>query len=561
MTDQKRVLLLPGPDSARAAVHYFGTGYDYASYLTDNYHEAGAAFVTNAELQRFANCEVDFWQTPLVGRSESLVEGPTSVIRHLVQLGCSLRVVSFGLHDEQYEPMACHRAGIDRQTLIDWARAHIRAWDTSWLEEDETAPRVPRETSTERGHPRSRADGSPPAGVQFEGNTGSVFVSWDALGLAAYDGKPPHPNLDNIQKILAHHPDLVGKIWYDEFHGKVFQSLFQDEPAEWADHHDTRLTIWIQRNLRLHKMGHALVRLAVESQARLSIRNEVREWMEGLEWDEEERLPTLMSDAFGAAQDDYTSAVGRCWMVSMAARTYQPGCKVDAMPVFEGPEGLRKSTALSIIGGKWYSEMHEDITTKDFLQNLPGNLLIEIAELHAFRRGDIKKIKGIISNPSDRYRASYARRPESHPRRGVWSGTTNQDGWVEDDTGARRFWPIACTAIDLDYLHGAREQLFAEAVHRYKRGESWWDINATLAKQEQDARREEDPWTLRILSYCEGKPEVTVGEIMNQALEIPLVDRGKMEQMRVASILRVAGFVRKQQWLDGRNVKVWLTKT
>jgi len=241
----------------------------------------------------------------------------------------------------------------------------------------------------------------------------------------------------------------------------------------------------------------------------------------------------------------------------MVARTFQPGCKVDTMPVFEGTQGLQKSSALSIIGGKWYAEMHEQITSKDFLQNLPGKLLIEIPELHAFGKADINRIKGIISCPSDRYRNSYGRRASDHPRRGVWAGTTNRDDYNEDDTGARRLWPIACGRIDLDYLRKHREVLFAEAVWRYKNGEAWWDIDAALAKSEQDKRRDHDPWTAAILQYCNGKDEVTVGEILHSVLDLPLRDRGKIEQMRIASIFRVAGFQKVDGWRDGQKCKFW----
>lgn len=444
----------------------------------------------------------------------------------------------------------------------DWDRKKLNEWLSGRIKPVVDVPRVdvPRETlPATRGKPRSKPDGSPAGtGTQIL-QDGSVFVSWQQMGLQAVDGRPPAPNLDTIQKILGGHPELAGKIWFDEFHGKVFQTLFQAEPAEWADHHDTRMTVWIQRQLRLPKIGHQLVRLAIDDHARAFPRNEPLEWMVALEWDREERLPRLMADAFGAPQNDYTAAVGRCWLMSMAARILRPGCKVDTMPVFEGPQGLRKSTAISIIGGPWYMEMHEDIRSKDFCQNLPGKLVIEIPELHAFSRADVNMIKGKISCQTDRYRASYGRRAEDRPRRSVWCGTTNRDDYNEDDTGARRLWPILCGEINLEYLRDVREQLFAEAVYRVQAGEPWWDIDPTLAKEQQDARHEEDPWAPLVLSYCSKYGEVTVGQILGDVLEIPVSERGKIEQMRVASILRFAGFKKIQRWAAGQNIKVWLT--
>lgn len=551
MSETKTVLLLPGPSSTRAARSYFGAAYEYASYLTDDYFGESPQYITNGTLKPYAGRSVLLWQTPPRFQPEPLRIGVESVMRELLRLKCTLSVVAVSEDDEQFEPHACHAAAIEKAELLVWAKARKKSIDA-------VADPAPVSRETKRGRPRSRPDGAPAAGTQIDGDSGSVFLSWQKLGLSAYDGKPPHANLDNIQKILSNHPDLVGRIWFDEFHGKIFQTLFQEEPTEWADHHDTRLAVWIQRAVGLHRIGHQLVQRAVDDHARRFPRNEVRDWMQSLVWDHQERLPTFMSRAFGAHNNAYTAAVGRCWMVSMVARTFEPGCKVDTMPVFEGAQGLRKSSAIALLGGKWYSEMHEDMTTKDFLQNLQGNLIIEISELHSFNRAEIDRIKAIVSCPVDRYRASYGRRPESHPRRGVWAGTTNRDDWNQDDTGARRFWPVRCSCIDLEWISRHREQLFAEAVYRYQAGESWWDIDAALAKIEQDARQADDVWNDIVLGFIDGKSYTHTREILCDALNFRLEAVQRKDELRITSILRRAGWVRKQRWIGNQNVKVWV---
>ncbi len=371
-------------------------------------------------------------------------------------------------------------------------------------------------------------------------------------------GSGPFPNIDNTLRILGGHPELVGRIWFDDFYDRMYSDLWGGV-KEWADEHDVMLTAWIQRNVNMPKLNKTTVRDAVDQWSRINIRNEPRDWMESLVWDKTERLPTLMADAFGALQDDYSAAVGRCWMTSMVARTYLPGCKVDTMPVFEGPQGRGKSTALSIIGGKWFAEMHEDMTTKDFLQNLPGKLLVEISEMHSFNRAEIDRIKGIISCATDRYRPSYGRRSIDHPRRGVWAGTTNRDDWIRDDTGARRFWPIACGEINLNYLREQREQLFAEARCLFQAGKPWWDIDHVLATSEQNKRRDIDEWQEYILPWCASREYVNVGEILTFVLEITPDRQGRSEQMRVASILRSNGFKKHDKWENGKVLKRWRT--
>jgi putative DNA primase/helicase len=205
-------------------------------------------------------------------------------------------------------------------------------------------------------------------------------------------------------------------------------------------------------------------------------RNPPKEWLESLEWDREERLWCLLSKGLGATHDDYSAAVGRCFMVGMVARVMNPGCKVDCMPIFEGSQGLGKSTALKIIGGPYFAEIHESITSKDFYLAIAGKMLCEISELHAFRRAEIERIKGIITTATDRFRVPFGTFAADHPRSCVFAGTTNLDDWNTDETGARRFWPVRCFDIDRDWLSEHRHQIFAEAVHRYVAGESWWDV-------------------------------------------------------------------------------------
>jgi putative DNA primase/helicase len=107
-------------------------------------------------------------------------------------------------------------------------------------------------------------------------------------------------------------------------------------------------------------------------------------------------------------------------------------------------------------------------------------------------------------------------------------------------------------------LRQYRDQFFAEAVVRYKAGESWWDIDPGLAKEQQDLRREPDQWTEAVLHYCEGLKQVTASEILANVIDLPLKERGRLEQMRVASILKLNGWKKKDGWLHGAKVKLWL---
>src|SRR5690606_16976269 len=155
-----------------------------------------------------------------------------------------------------------------------------------------------------------------------------------------------------------------------------------------------------------------------------------------LKWDGTSRIERLMIEGFGTLDSQYYREISRCFLISIAARICEPGCKVDTMPVFEGPQGNRKSSALRALGGKFFTECHEKVTSKDFYSVLHGHFLVEIAEMDAFSGAQVETIKGVISNQVDRYRLPYDKHATSNPRQCVFAGTTNRRDWNRDETGA-----------------------------------------------------------------------------------------------------------------------------
>lgn len=388
------------------------------------------------------------------------------------------------------------------------------------------------------------------------------LTTWSALGLQMSDKGVPHPNLDNAARVLERHSEMRGRFWFDEFQQRILSTWNpDDEPREWTDSDDVRLTLWLQRKVGMGKMATGTARDAVTATAMALRRNELREWLECLTWDQTPRLDELMHAGFAAERNPYTQAVGRCWLVSLVARALDPGCKVDTMPVFEGEQGERKSSALELLVGQhWFAEAAEDPRQKDFFANMSGKWLIEIGEMDAFSRSDLTTIKRVVSCKVDRYRAPYGRRSEDHPRASVFAGTTNKDNWNRDETGARRFWPIACRGkLGHEWIAANREQLFAEAVARYEAGESWWDVPAADAKREQDARREVDAWEGLIDDYLIGRWDTTAEELMAKCLQLPAERWEKATQMRIASCLRALGWKAGQKWKGGKNVRCWLS--
>jgi predicted P-loop ATPase len=190
------------------------------------------------------------------------------------------------------------------------------------------------------------------------------------------------------------------------------------------------------------------------------------------------------------------------------------------------------------------------IRAKDAAEQMIGAWIIELSELDAVTRAaDVAHVKAFITRQVDRFRPSYRHRVEEHPRQAVFAGTVNNSTWNRDDTGARRFWPLACKYADFDGLALARDQLLAEACKRYEDGELWWLETGTealaIATDEQAARSAEDPWEQKLRDEL-GYLSATSTSDCLKLLGIPIERQGRAEAMRVGTILRHLGFARKR---------------
>ena len=134
------------------------------------------------------------------------------------------------------------------------------------------------------------------------------------------------------------------------------------------------------------------------------------------------------------------------------------------------------------------------------------------------------------------------------PRQCVFAGTVNPDTYLKDETGNRRFWPVRVGRIDVDGLERDRDQLWSEAVARFKAGATWHleDGIEPQARQEQDARYQTDAWESLIEGFASGRLRVSVQQIMEKPIGLKKADWGQLEQNRVARCLKRLGWERKR---------------
>lgn len=421
-----------------------------------------------------------------------------------------------------------------------------------------------------RGVKTKRDPDVPLVAVQInteETTTGQLSESqWamiERLGLACTNGGVPICNVSNVTRILDNVPEYAKMVWFDEFHQRYFTTWRTSKTREWTDIDDLNLTHDFQASLGLHRMSDETVSKAIRIYAHQNLKNEPRDWLSSLEWDGTSRIADFLTACMGAEDSPYTQSASKNFWIGMVARIFRPGCQVDNMLVFEGAQGIGKSRALRAIGGTWYTSAKESISRNDFFMALHGKLLIEIGELDSFGKAEITRIKQVIADPTDRYRAPYERHTQDHPRMSIFVATTNEDNYLRDATGGRRFWPIRCTDINIDFITHHRAQFFAEAVHRFRASETWYEMPYEATKQVQESRRQSDEWEHIINGFLNLPTmipieKITISQIAIECLKIEVSRIDKPVQMRVAHILRALGWERSlTTYLKGERTKFW----
>jgi len=330
-------------------------------------------------------------------------------------------------------------------------------------------------------------------------------------------------------------------------------------------------TQWLQDEYRVSWKEEA-VHVALNGVAHLSEYHPIRAWLSGLVWDGVSRGDDWLTDYVGASNTVLVRAFGARWLISAVARVLAPGCKVDTILVLEGEQGLGKSQALRAIitgsstqgvsaHGSWFTDEKIDLEAKDGKMLLGGVWIAEFSELGQLAKAEVETIKAFISRSVDRFRYPWARRPVERPRQCVYGASTNSRNYLKDPTGNRRFWPVRCANEDANIagLISVRDQLWAEAVVRYKAGEKWW-LHEPHLKQAHaeavDARREIDPWEPLVEEWADRRLQATTLQVLTM-LEIDKARRSKADEQRAAAILFRLGFTERRRVRRGA-IREWV---
>jgi predicted P-loop ATPase len=386
---------------------------------------------------------------------------------------------------------------------------------------------------------------------------------------------------------LYEHVDWAGVLQFDTFRDRVVAidppMKMDAETAGLSDNDVQLVRLWLEFHGK--KLSTIDVRCAIETVARRRAFDPRVDWLGALVWDGVPRLDRVLPAFFSTADTEYERTIGPRWFIGLVARAMTPGCQMDCTLILEGPQGIGKTSAFRALMPvpSWYAETTCGVDAKDFYENLRGVWLMAFDELDSLSRSSTTRVNGALTSTRDRYRNSYGHYSNDYPRTCGFCGSTNQETYLKDSTGGRRFWPVVVLArINIAKLEELRDQIWAEAYVRWRAREPWHvdtpELRA-LCEDEQEARLEGDPWEAVIREWLSNPAKVswtpvpaptgpfkgvqpydasqgiTIADVLEHAIQKLKGQRSSGDFQRVGFILRRIKMQRVRKQING--VREW----
>jgi len=372
-------------------------------------------------------------------------------------------------------------------------------------------------------------------------------------------------------------PILKNKLQFNLFTNRiefVMSPPWRKTTSYWTDEDAVQVKHYLSFNWRFDPPV-SLIHEAVVTIASNNAYHPVRDHIRKLTWDLTPRLDSWLSTMCGAEDTELNRFYGRKTLIAAVSRVFKPGCKFDHVLVLEGPQGIGKSYLCQIIGDPWFTDAAIDVRSKDSIDTIQGNWIIELAEMYAVSKYENKAMKRFVTSQVDRCRSAYGRNSVDYPRQCIFIGTVNPEteGYLKDHEN-RRWWPVPIKEVNIALLKENRDQLIAEAYMAYMKGESIHIHDARIAEmaREEVAKRQvEDPWLHTIDDWLETHFfdyfDDTMRACVIQPIDIFVSCMGgnavmfsPREALRIAGVLKQLGYSKQQRQESGHR-KTFYVKT
>lgn len=380
------------------------------------------------------------------------------------------------------------------------------------------------------------------------------------------------PIAHNVLAVLER-PDITGlRLRYDTFRDEIVWSPYgQAEWVPFSDEHNLELRARFDR-IGFKPVSKDLMRDCVDHVAKRNRFDTAVEWLERLKWDGVARVGHFAHRYLGAEDTPYTRAVSSYLWSALAGRVLEPGVQANMVPILVGSQGVRKSSAVQAISPDpdYFCEIDLGANHDNLARQMRGRMVGEIAELQGLRTRELESIKAFIVRQYENWVPKYKEFAATYARRIVFVGTSNQDDFLADETGNRRWLPMKVSRCDTDAIVRDRLQLWAEARELFMVVGIDHIAAERLARAEHGKFRSVDAWEDVVARWLaeedmEGKangavPHLRNADILQGALNIGAERMKRLDEVRLGSVMPVLGWERRFVWVEGRSIRAWVRK-
>lgn len=377
--------------------------------------------------------------------------------------------------------------------------------------------------------------------------------------------------ISNAAKAVVR-PDFVDiDIRFDQFRDEImFAPAGSGQWQAFTDADYARLRITMEKR-GFKPVGRELIRDVVLLAADEQPFDSATTWLNGLEWDGVPRIETFYHTHFGTADTPYTRAVSMYMWTALAGRVLEPGVKADMVPILVGPQGCGKSSGVEALSPDpaFFTEISFAEKDDDLARKMRGRLVAEIGELRGLNTKELESIKAFVTRTHENWIPKYREFATQFPRRLVFVGTTNEDEFLADKTGNRRWLPVEVSKVDVKAIKTDLLLFWAEARETFKRlgGIQFRDAER-LGASVHEQYTIKDAWLETVEKWLDTPDLMTndiprncdflrASDVLRDAIGLNPSHIGKREEMRISNVLQNCGYKRETRRVEGKLMKVW----